>query len=142
MENPIEIEIQVISHATEDPHKILGAFKEMFGIDEDDFSVKELTGHFDNPIILMQCRLKKKKSKNFVKSLVAAIPKSEMDLLIDTLEERCDESALFLRVSKQDLIRGKVVLDGEDPVKVRIFTPSYSRRDIAKVYSEILEGTV
>lgn len=142
MEKRLEIDIQVIVHATEDPQKITGAFKEIFDVDAEDFTVQTLQGHFDNPITLFQAKLKKKKAQKFAKILTSAIPKSEMSLVIDDLENRCDESSLFLRISKQALVQKRISLTDEDPVKLKIFTPIYSQRNVVKTYSEILNGTI
>ncbi|MGI0004194.1 MAG: RNA-binding domain-containing protein [Candidatus Nitrosotenuis sp.] len=142
MERKLEVDIQVIVHATEDLEKIFSAFKETFGIERDEFSVQSLQGHYENPISLVLCRLKKKTAKSFVKSLVSGIPKEEISLILEDLENRCDDSTLYMRISKQALVQGKIMLADEDPVKLKIYTPIYTQKDLYKTYSEILSGTV
>jgi RNA binding exosome subunit len=142
MERKLEVDIQVIVHATEDLEKVFSAFKDVFGVDREEFSVQNLTGHYENPITLLSCKLKKKIAKSFAKILVSKIPKEELDLIVDDLENRCDESALHLRISKQSLVLGKISLANEDPVKLRIYTPIYTQKDLIKTYSEILGGTI
>ncbi|MEM4391346.1 MAG: RNA-binding domain-containing protein [Candidatus Nitrosotenuis sp.] len=142
MEKRLEVDIQVIVHATEDPQKIFDAFKETFGVDKEDFAVQSLKGHFENPIMLLRAKLKKKKAKSFVVALISSIPKAEIDSIVGDLESRCDDSALFLRISKQSLVQNKVALSDNDPVRLRIFSPIYSQRDVVKTYSEILNGTI
>ena len=142
MERKLEVDIQVIVHATEDLEKIFSAFKDVFGVDKDEFSVQNLTGHYENPIALLSSKLKKKIAKSFVKTLVSEIPKEDLDLIMEDLENRCDESALHLRISKQSLVRGRISLADEDPVKLRIYTPIYTQKDLIKTYSEILGGTI
>lgn len=138
MEKRLEVDIQVIVHATEDPSKVFDAFKQIFDVDREEFSAKTVRGHFENPITMLYCKLKKKKSKNFVKALVLGIPKEELGLIIEDLQNRCDESALHLRISKQSLIRGKIALGEGDPIKLKIYTPVYTQKDLIKTYSEIL----
>jgi RNA binding exosome subunit len=142
MERKLEVDIQVIVHATEDPEKVFSAFKEVFGVDRDEFSVQNLIGHYENPIVLLSCKLKKKTAKSFVKTLVSEIPKEDLGLIEEDLENRCDESALHLRISKQSLVLGKITLADEDPIKLRIYTPIYTQKDLIKTYSEILSGTI
>lgn len=142
MEKRLEVDIQVIVHATEDLQKIFDAFNETFGVAEEDFTVQTLEGHFENPIMLLRAKLKKKKAKSFVVALTSSIPKAEIDSIVDDLENRCDDSALFLRISKQSLVQNKVALSDNDPVRLRIFSPIYSQRDVVKTYSEILNGTI
>jgi RNA binding exosome subunit len=142
MEKRLEVDIQVIVHATEDQQKIFDAFKETFGVDEGDFVVQSLEGHFENPITLLRAKLKKKKARSFVVALTSSIPKAEIDSIVGDLENRCDDSALFLRISKQSLVQNRVALSDNDPVRLRIFSPIYSQRDVVKTYSEILKGTI
>ncbi len=142
MEKRLEVDIQVIVHATEDLQRILGSFKEMFGVDEEDFAVQNLQGHFENPILFLQCKLKKKKARNFVSALTEGISDEERQEIIDDLENRCDQSALFLRISKQGLVQKRVYLADQDPVKLKIYTPIYTQRDLIKTYSDIMQGTV
>lgn len=142
MEKRLEVDIQVIVHATEDLQRILDSFKEMFGVDEEDFAVQNLQGHFENPIVFLQCKLKKKKARNFVSALTEGISDEERQEIIDDLENRCDQSALFLRISKQGLVQKRVYLADQDPVKLKIYTPIYTQKDLIKTYSDIMQGTV
>ncbi|CDI06198.1 RNA-binding domain-containing protein [Candidatus Nitrosotenuis uzonensis] len=142
MEKRLEVDIQVIVHATEDPQKIFDAFKDVFDLDVEDFVSQDLRGHFDNPITLLQAKLKKKKSRQFVKTLVSGISQSDVEMILEDIESRCDDSSLFLRISKQGLVQKRIVLGDEDPVKLRIYTPVYSQKNLSKTYSEILRGTI
>ena len=138
MEKRLEVDIQVIVHATEDIQKIFGAFKNVFDVDKEEFSENTVAGHFENPITILSCKLKKKMSQGFVKALISKIPKDELELIIEDLQNRCDGSALHIRISKQSLVRGLVRLGDTDPVKLRIYTPVYIERDLLNTYSEIL----
>lgn len=142
MERKLEVDIQVIIHATEDMDRVFSAFKDVFGIDRGEFSVQSLQGHYENPISLVLCKLKKKAAKSFVKSLVLGIPKEEMSMILEDLEKRCDDSALYLRISKQSLVKRQITLADDDPIKLKIYTPIYTQKDLLKTYSEILNGTI
>ncbi len=142
MERKLEVDIQVIVHATEDLEKIFSAFKDVFGVDREEFSVQNLQGHYENPISLVLCKLKKKLAKRFVKTLVSEMSKDEISLVLEDLENRCDDSALHLRISKHELVQGKITLADEDPIKLKIYTPIYVQKDLLKTYFEILNGTI
>ncbi len=142
MEKRLEVDIQVIVHATEDLEKIFLAFKDTFGVDKEEFSAQNVHGHYENPIALLSCKLKKKKSASFVRTLVSGIPKEKIDEIIADLENRCDDSALHLRISKQSLVQGVITLADQDPVKLKIYTPIYTQKDLIKTYSEILNNTI
>ena len=61
---------------------------------------------------------------------------------IDILEQKIDEmntnSGLEIRISKQDLIRGKITFRKKDSVKLTITIPVYKKNEIGKIYREIL----
>ena len=143
MEKRLEVDIQLIVHATEDQDRIFAAFKETFDVDKEDFDIQNLTGHFENPIMLLHAKIKKKKAQYFVKKRVASIPGEQMDTIIEDLENRYDDSTLYLRISKQSLITGQIVLSDKEPVKIKIFTPIYKQADIEDTFTRLLtQGTI
>lgn len=142
MEKRLEVEIQVIIHATEDSQKLFDAFAEIFDLNQDDFTMQNLQGHYDNPIVLIHGKIKKKKATHFVKTMLSQIPKNEIDEIIEDLENRCDGSGLYMRISKQSLVQGKVEPANEDPIKLKIYTPIYTQKDLIKTYSELLTSTI
>jgi RNA binding exosome subunit len=143
MEKRLEVDIQLIVHATEDIDRIFAAFKETFDIDRDEFDAQNLTGHFENPIILLHSKIKKKKAQYFVKKLVASIPREQIDTIVEDLENRYDDSTLYLRIGKQSLVSGNIVLSDKEPVKIKIFTPIYKQADIESTFTRLLtQGTI
>jgi len=143
MEKRLEVDIQLIVHATEDQDRIFAAFKETFDVDREDFDIQSLTGHFENPIMLLHSKIKKKKAQHFVKKLVASIPREQIETIIEDLENRYDDSTLYLRISKQSMITGQIVLSDKEPVKIKIFTPIYKQADIEDTFARLLtQGTI
>jgi RNA binding exosome subunit len=142
MEKKFEVEIQVIIHATENSQKIFDSFKHTFDLEQDNFTVQNLQGHYDNPIVLVHGKIKKKKALGFVKKLISSIPKKDIDEIVQDLENRCDGSGLYMRISKQSLVEEKIEAAADDPIKLKIYTPVYSQKDIIKTYSEILTNTI
>jgi len=140
MARKIEVTIEIIVHATEDINTILECFFEIFDIKDREFSRKALTGHFDNPITLLKLKIKKNDAENFVKTLISKIPKGELAGIIDELENRIQESALHIRLGKQDLIQGSLVLQEKDAIKVKIYTPVYLKKNILRSYTQILKS--
>ena len=142
MEKKLEVDIQVIIHATEDSQKIFDSFKQTFDLERDNFTIQNLQGHYNNPIALVHGKIKKKKASSFVKKLVSNIPKKDIDEIAEDLENRCDSSGLYLRISKQSLVEDKIEAAADDPIKLKIYTPIYSQKDVIKTYSEILTNTI
>jgi hypothetical protein len=143
MEKRLEVDIQLIIHATEDLEKIFATFKETFDVDREEFDRQDLTGHFENPIIMLHAKIKKKKAQFFVKKLVASIPREQINTIIEDLENRYDDSTLYLRIGKQSLVKGEIVLSDKEPVKIKIFTPIYKQADIEDTFTRLLtQGTI
>ena len=138
MAEKLEITIEVIVHATEDVEKILKAFLEQFNISEDEFSRQNLTGHFENPITLLRAKIKKNDARNFLQRLLSKIPEDQISEIIEGIENHIQDSTLYLRFGKQDLIKGKMIVKEKDAVKFKIFTPIYKKNDIVKNYVKLL----
>ena len=139
MIHKIEITMDVIVHATEDITKILQSFDEILEIKEEEFTSIETTGYFENPIIILTAKLVKKQGQNFIKKMVELLPINQINELIEEIEERTIDSRFHLRLDKQELVKGKLVISEKDTVKVKIHTPIYNKKDTVKIFTEIFQ---
>ena len=139
MADKLEITIEIIIHATEDIKKILNSFEGFFEIKEQDFTKSNLTGHFENPIIMLNAKITKKNAEKFLEILTFNLPKNQLDEVKDDLENRIQNSKLYLRLGKQDLLRGSLNLQEKDAIKIKIFTPIYNKKDTVKNYVDLLK---
>ena len=139
MSNQIEVKIQVIIHATEDSEKILKSFSDIFNIEQDKFKIQSLTGHFENPILVISLAIKKIIAEKFMAKLFSKMNKNDKDSISANLEEDITNSGLKIRISKQKLIRGKIVLEHEDAIKITIIIPVYIKKNSVKIYRQILK---
>ena len=139
MIHKIEITIDVIVHATEDISKILQSFDEVLEIKEEEFTSIETTGYFENPIIILSAKLVKKKGQNFIKKMLELLPINQINELIEEIEERTIDSRFHLRLDKQELVKGKLVISEKDTVKIKIHTPIYNKKDTLKIFTEIFQ---
>ena len=140
MVNQIEITFEVIIHATEDRKKILGSIDELFEIKEQEFIEEKLSGHFGNPILLLKVRINKKRAEDFIKKLISKISKLQMNEFLQEIDMHFEDSSLFLRVGKQDMIRKSVSFQQNDAIKIKISIPVYKRDELTKTYLEILKS--
>jgi len=139
MIHKIEITIDVIVHATEDISKILQSFDEILEIKEEEFTSIETTGYFENPIIILSAKLVKKQGQNFIKKMIELLPINQINELIEEIEERTIDSRFHLRLDKQELVQGKLIISEKDTVKVKIHTPIYNKKDTVKIFTEIFQ---
>jgi len=139
MVNQLEIVFEVIIHGTEDKEKILDSIEELFEITRQEFVEEKLAGHFGNPILLLKARLSKKRAEYFVKKLISRISKLQLNEFLQEIDTHFEDSSLFLRVGKQEMIRKLVSLQQNDAVKIKISIPIYKKKEIIKTYLEILK---
>tara|TARA_B110000211_G_scaffold38542_1_gene39278 strand:- start:77 stop:505 length:429 start_codon:yes stop_codon:yes gene_type:complete len=139
MVHKIEITIDVIVHATEDISKILQSFDEILEIKEEEFTSIETTGYFENPIIMLSAKLVKKQGQNFIKKMLELLAINEINELIEGIEERTIDSRFHLRLDKQELVKGKLIISEKDTVKIKIHTPIYNKKDTVKIFTEIFQ---
>lgn len=140
MINKIEITIDVIVHATEDISKIFQAFAEFLNVNEEEFTINETTGHFDNPIIILNVKIIKKQAQRFVKRLLELLTNDEINMLIEEIEERTVDSRFHMRLDKQELIKGKLVISEKETIKLKIHSPIYNKKDTVKIFTEIFQS--
>jgi len=135
----IEVTIDVIIHATEDISKIFQSFEGLLELKEENFTIHETTGHFDNPIIMLNAKIVKKEARNFVKKLLGLLSIEQTNKLIEEIEERTVDSRFHMRLDKQELIKGNIVFGGKETIKIKIHTPIYNKNDTIKTFTEIFQ---
>ena len=139
MVSKIEVTIDVIVHATEDISKIFQSFEDVLEIKEEDFTVEEVNGHYENPIIMLNVNLVKKQAQNFMKKLLELLHSKQVNELIEEIEERTVNSRFHMRLDKQELIKGNLVVREKETIKLKIHTPVYNKKDTVKTFTEIFQ---
>ena len=134
-----EVKIDVILHATENIDKIFESFLHNLNLERKNFEVQNLTGHFDNPITLLSINLKKKNAEKFISKFCNDINKTDFDEIYENIEENVSSSGLKLKISKQKMIEGKIILENKDAVKINISCPVYVKKDSKKIYQRLLQ---
>ena len=139
MIDKIEVTIDIIIHATEDISRIFQAFEELLDLKEGNFTIHETTGHFDNPITMLNAKIVKKEAQNFMKRLLEFLSIEQINELIEEIEERTVDSRFHMRLDKQELIKGNLVFGEKETIKIKIHTPIYNRKNTVKTFTEIFQ---
>ena len=139
MIDKLEITIDVIVHATEDISKIFQSFYDILEIEEESFSITETTGYYENPIIMLNAKLVKKQAKSFMEKFLKLLSKNQINQLIEEIEERIADSKFHLRLDKQELIKGALVLSEKDTIKIKIHTPIYNKKETIEKFLEVFQ---
>ena len=135
----LEVKINLILHATEDENKVLEKLEENLGIEQKDFQIEQIPGHFNNPILLVSSKLKRKPAQNFVSLFFSKMKRDEFQEIFDDVEEFVTSSGLNLRISKQKLVSGILTISKEDTIKINISTPVYVKNQTKKIYQELMK---
>ncbi len=139
MIDKIEVTIDVIIHATENISRILQSFEELLELKEENFTIHETTGHFDNPITLLNAKIVKKEAQKFMKKLLELLSIEQINELIEEIEERTIDSRFHMRLDKQELIKGNLTFREKETIKIKIHTPIYNKKNIVKTFTEIFQ---
>jgi len=139
MIDKIEVTIDIIIHATEDISRIFQAFEELLGLKEKNFTIHETTGHFDNPIIMLNSKIGKKEAQKFLKKLLELLSIEQINELVEEIEERTVDSRFHMRLDKQELVKGNLAFREKDTIKIKIYTPIYNKKNTVKTFTEIFQ---
>jgi len=140
MVHKIEITIDVIVHATEDISKIFQSFEDVLNVKEDDFTLEEVEGHYENPIIMLKAKIVKKQAQNVMSKMLELLPVEQINELTEEIEERTDDSRFHMRLDKQELIKGNLIVSEKETIKLKIHTPIYNKKDTVKIFTEIFDN--
>ena len=94
---------------------------------------------FENPIILLTAKIVKKQAHSFVKKIVSLLSIDQINRLVEEIEERTIDSRFHMRLGKQELIKGSLVIKEKDTIKIKIHTPIYNKKDTIKSFTEIFQ---
>ena len=135
----LEVKINLILHATENEKKVLESLGNVFGVKEEDIQIEQVPGHFNNPILLISIKLKKKNAQNFTELFFSKMKKDEFQEVFENVEDYVTSSGLSLRISKQELISKNLTISKEDAIKINISTPVYVKNETKRIYQELLK---
>lgn len=135
----LEVKINLILHATENENKVLESLENVFDVDQENFQIEQVPGHFNNPILLISSKLKKKNAENFIKVFFSKMKKDDFEEVFENVEDYVTSSGLNLRISKQKLVSENLTMSKEDAIKINISTPVYVKNNTKKIYQELMK---
>jgi RNA binding exosome subunit len=138
MTHQFEVTAELILHTTEDSRKIFQPILELFQIREDEFTIEKTLGHYGNAILIAKITLSKKRAEEFVNNLASRISKTQMKDLIENIDLHFEDTSLFLRIGKNELVSKEISLQQNNAIKIKIKMPIYKKDEISKKYIELL----
>lgn len=138
MANQVEVSIEILLHATEDSSKVFEPISEIFGIGREEFAEEKMEGHHGNPILLFKTSISKRRAEEFVHTLVSKISPAQIEEVLDDIEMYFENSSLFLRIGKGEIVNKVISLQQNNAIKIRIKVPIYKKDEIVRTYTELL----
>jgi RNA binding exosome subunit len=134
------VQVSFIVHASENEGRVVETVKTMLHIPEETLERISLQGYYGNPIVRYGSHIVGHSTKAFVSNLFSKMVSGDKEILRAELSKYVDEhEALHLRLDKQALFDGKIMLSQEDSVKLKIKPKlRYPDRRFLQAYSEIL----
>ena len=74
-----------------------------------------------------------------MRKLLGLLSAKQISQLVKEIEERTEDSRFHMRIDKQELIKGNIVVSEKETVKVKIHTPIYNKKDTIKIFTEIFQ---
>ena len=139
-----QVQISVFKHATEDRAKVLKAVRNLFPKDAEfpNYSENNLDGYFGDPLITLKFDVKHRKSATeLFDNIIENLSSLDYVSLLDELSQRIDETKnLYLRIDKQKAYLGKIVLNTNDSIRVKVSLLVPHKVDPAEHLREYLEA--
>lgn len=137
------VKISVFSHATEDVEKVKLAVRRFLpeSLKGQEFETDKLTGHYNDPIIILTLNVKSKKdASTIVDKTFIKLSSLDQQTIIDELSNRVDNSGnFFLRFDKQKAFKNKFVLAENDSIRMKIKNQLPHKADPVKTIRKYLE---
>jgi len=135
------VEIRVFAHATEDEEKVLAAVRNTLPPQVSEnitFKKSKLTGHYGNPIVLFEAKVKDREHvKAFLEKLAYSLSSLDKEVLAGEIEQHVDKGCLYLRLDKQSAYVNETRLCTTDPIHFRIHFKRVNPKEIAAFCREI-----
>jgi RNA binding exosome subunit len=135
------IELRVFAHATEDVDRVLAAARNLLPselVDVVSFERTGLGGHYGNPIVLFEAKIKDKKVVQAVfEKLCSELSVMDRQILSGEIMQHVDRGNLFLRLDKQSAFLNEFRLGSTDPIHLRIHFRGHGSEEIVDVCSKL-----
>lgn len=129
-------DIRVFAHATEDVDKVLKALYNVLpeaAVDTVTFKKRSLTGHYGNPIILFEARLKGELAQKFFEKLSTGLGALDKEQLNSEIRRHIEKGNLYIRLDKQSAYLGEIKLYQTDPIHFRIHFKKPNPEEIVEI---------
>ena len=131
------IDVRVFAHATEDVDRVLCAVRNILSLELVDvvaFKRTNLMGHYGNPIILFETRIKEENTAKMVfERLSLGLSMLDKELLSSEIGQHLDKGNLYVRLDKQSAYLNEFKLSSADSIHLRIHFKKHSQEEVVDI---------
>ncbi|MEO9364856.1 MULTISPECIES: RNA-binding domain-containing protein [Candidatus Nitrosocaldus] len=114
-------EIELIVHATESLDKLIDALGSTLGVRSSILTREVLTGHHGNEIILLKGGVVGDDARNLADRLMGSLSSEDILRIYRDFDLYTDNrSSFYIRISKQEMVKGRIRLSQSDAVRIRL----------------------
>lgn len=120
---PISAKITTLIHATENIEKVSKALDQVCPVlmFEQKSETRKFKGHYGNEITTLTVSVRKRSTGPFLQRLVNLLSAEDQSMLLRDVDNRIDDDRhLYLRLDKQESLRGNFHLMDPDPIKCEL----------------------
>jgi RNA binding exosome subunit len=122
------VEVSFFLHATEDRQRVVETVKGRLGMGVEP-TYQEMEGHFGNRITRVSFEVKKEDAQRVFEAVSRLLLKAGGSELKANLGEFLDErGSLYLRLDKQEFMRGSYAFGSGDPVRIKVRPRAFAAR--------------
>ncbi len=110
------LEAETFIHATENRERVLDATLDIFRGYNYEIYERMVLGHHGNPITVITIKVYGCDSEQAVKRLISRLDKLDRNIIRASLVDRSERNRIYLRLDKQELVNGRIVLGHTDDV--------------------------
>ncbi|MEM0029694.1 MAG: RNA-binding domain-containing protein [Candidatus Nitrosocaldus sp.] len=135
-------EVELIVHATENLDKIIDALNNTLGIRSSMLTREILTGHHGNEIVLLKASVRGDDVRYLAGRLVGSLSNADISSMYREFDLYTDNrSSLYVRISKQEMVNGKIKLSQSDAVRIRLKVAKRMHRATLDALRDALVGS-
>jgi hypothetical protein len=135
------IDIKFFAHATEDLEKVMEAVKHILPanrLEEIDFKKSSLKGHYGNPIVFFEAKIRGKElAKAVIDSVFSRLSVMDKEVLRKEVEMHVEKGSFYVRLDKQAAFQGVIKLCTADPIHLRIRFRHGKIEEMVKICEEL-----
>jgi RNA-binding protein len=113
-------DVDLVLHATEDRDRVLQAIEDLLTLPAGRFSASPSEGHHKNKILFLKATLSGREAGSLANLLVSHLNSADRVQLLRLIHEYSDEKGnLYIRLDKQRVCQGRVLLSETDAIRIR-----------------------